>query len=525
MKRAGAAIVAVFLAVATHGQTRIASDIEIRQTEEEARRASTFEAKVMARVNLGELRSERNESTAAQREFETALQLARDERDTARRARDLPRYALACSWSGVALARLDRGSEAFAVLEEATRYSADSPGVWNFYSVAMLRLGLHEKAVGAARISVAAAERRMVLRPTVHEMLQLNVYRLALANGLSDGGDIATDEVEQILRGITDSLDSDALQSLRKNLGKHEEFQILTAPTTDSGMYLSTFNRAHMRLAALYENNGLAEEARREYQAVVSRRSDEAAALAGLARLSSDPKERDRYLIQSLDANPFAADVVGEYERHVESGDATAAGPGGSDGSRLRLAIQQMHDRNFRGARETLEALLETHANNDVLLSLLARTALESGDVAAARAATGKMGDTALRAELEDLLGSTSARPAFLDKPMRRVTDPSDGDLRAVLSLFAGNALSAADRATLDQEEFSSAAIFDAPEGGPFERGTMRGVPFRFQSPARFRGISSAAKPLRLTYRILGATTVGERDALLIEPVRAEAEP
>jgi len=53
MKRAGATIVAIFLAVAAHGQTRIATDIEIRQMEEEARRASSFEGKVTARVNLG----------------------------------------------------------------------------------------------------------------------------------------------------------------------------------------------------------------------------------------------------------------------------------------------------------------------------------------------------------------------------------------------------------------------------------------------------------------------------------------
>src|SRR6185436_3961010 len=114
---------------------------------EEARRAAGFDARVSARVNLGELRAERNESAAARREFETALQLARDERNAARRDRDLPRYAVACSWSGVALARLDRGPEAFAVLEEAARYSADWPGLWNLYSAAMLRVRLNEKAI------------------------------------------------------------------------------------------------------------------------------------------------------------------------------------------------------------------------------------------------------------------------------------------------------------------------------------------------------------------------------------------
>ena len=513
MKRAVVVAIAAFLALSSHAQTRIASDIEIRQMEEEAKRASSFEARVTARVNLGELRSERNESAAAQREFETALEIARVERHDARRDRDMPRYALACGWSGVALARLERGTEAFAVFEEATRYSADSPGLWNLYSVAMYRLSLNEKAIGAARLSVAVAERKLGPRPAVRALLELNVHRMALAIGLLEGGD--QDEAEEILRGITESLDSDAFQSLRKNLGKREEFQIVTAPTTDSGIYLTTFNRAHMRLAAIYENSGRAEEAGREYQAVVSRRSDEASALAGLARLTSDPKERDRYLIQSLDANPFAAAVVEAYQRHVESGAASPAA-GGSAGSRVRLAIQQSHDRNFRGARETLEALMKVHADNDVLLSLLARTALESGDEAAARAATGKMGDTALRAEVEDLLGASSSRPWFLDKPVRLVADPSEAELRTVLSLFSGNALSPADRATLDQEEFSSIVKLDGSEIG-----SINGVPFRFQTPTDFRSASNP-KSLRLTYRILGATTAGGRDALLIESVRVE---
>jgi len=485
-------VAAVFLALAARAQTRIASDVEIRQMEEEARRAAGFDARVSARVNLGELRAERNESAAAQREFETALQLARDERNAARGDRDLARYAIACAWSGIALARLGRGAEAFAVLEEAVRDSGDTPGVWNLYSVAMFRLGKQEKAIGAARISVAAAERKTAAQATVRDLLELNMDRFALAQGLLDAGE---DEGAQLLRTIAESLESGAFQPLRKALERREEFQIVTAPRTESGMYLALFNRSHMRLGQLYENEGLVEQARREYQAVVNRRSDEPAALAALARLASDAKERDRYLIESLDANPFAAGVVTDYEDHVASGDASPAAEDDSEGSRVRLAIQQIHRLEFRRARETLKPLLDAHPNNDVLQSLLERATLRSEDL---------------------------PRPRFLDKPADLVTDPTESELLAVLSLFAGNAIAAEDRATLDRAKFSSEAAFDAADGGLFEQGTMRGVPFRFQQPARFRGVAPAARRLRIVYRILGATAADGRDALLIEPLRAE---
>jgi hypothetical protein len=115
-------------------------------------------------------------------------------------------------------------------------------------------------------------------------------------------------------------------------------------------------------------------------------------------------------------------------------------------------------------------------------------------------------------------------RPWFLVKPVSRVVDASESDLRVVLTLFAANKISAEDRATLDKEELSNRVMFDAPHGGALARGTMSNVPFRFQNPARFNGITSAAKPLRMIYRILGATTVDGRDALLIEPISAVVE-
>ena len=45
----------------------------------------------------------------------------------------------------------------------------------------------------------------------------------------------------------------------------------------------------------------------------------------------------------------------------------------------------------------------------------------------------------------------------------------------------------------------------------------------RFAQPFRFTGRFSAGVPLRLTFRVLGATRAGDVEALLIEPVKLEA--
>ena len=51
--------------------------------------------------------------------------------------------------------------------------------------------------------------------------------------------------------------------------------------------------------------------------------------------------------------------------------------------------------------------------------------------------------------------------------------------------------------------------------------GAIDGVPFKFSEPMQFTATFAAHTPLRLTYRILGASG----DAVLLEPVRLEAAP
>ena len=74
--------------------------------------------------------------------------------------------------------------------------------------------------------------------------------------------------------------------------------------------------------------------------------------------------------------------------------------------------------------------------------------------------------------------------------------------------------------AELDKKIFTGQAIFSG--GPPFETGTIDGAPFRFSEPTAFNGTFAAGVPLRLTYRILGATQINGADGLLIEPIRLE---
>ncbi|HEX6179229.1 MAG TPA: tetratricopeptide repeat protein, partial [Thermoanaerobaculia bacterium] len=373
--KTAAALIALCLTCVAHAQTRIASAIEIRQMEQAAREGGDSGTRIAAYINLGDLRIGLNELAAAERDFKLALEIADQQRIDAWRLRDMGQYSLACSWMGVALGRLNRGPEAFAILEEAVRYAGNARGIWNPYSVAMYRLDRQEKGIGTGRIAVAISERNAATgRVSEHVLLELNIDRFALAQALllTEEED-AENEAEQILLRISESLESDKFASLRKNLAKKEAFEIFTAPTTDAGIFLSLFNRVHMRLAWLYEKRKLPEKAAAEFKAVLSRRSDEPIALSGLARVAATAEERDRYLILSLDANPFAEDVVNDYVKHVASGKASPAVRTGSVGSLVRLAIQQIHANDLRRAQATLKELLAAHPNNDVLWALLTR--------------------------------------------------------------------------------------------------------------------------------------------------------
>ena len=70
----------------------------------------------------------------------------------------------------------------------------------------------------------------------------------------------------------------------------------------------------------------------------------------------------------------------------------------------------------------------------------------------------------------------------------------------------------------------TSVVQFDERKDAPrirrsFESGDIDGVRFRFSEPMAFNGDFAAHAPLRLTYRVLGASN----DELLLEPIQLEA--
>jgi hypothetical protein len=100
-------------------------------------------------------------------------------------------------------------------------------------------------------------------------------------------------------------------------------------------------------------------------------------------------------------------------------------------------------------------------------------------------------------------------------------SNPTAADLRALIAAFNDNRLTPDQRAQLDRMTITSEVIFTA--GPPFETGAVDGVPFRFSEPMTFHGTFTSGVPLRLTYRILGASQLNGADALLLEPVRLES--
>lgn len=461
----------ILLSLPLVAQTRIASDFEIQQMEQQVARSRDFTAQYSGHLNLGDLRATRNENVQARTEYLEAYEIAQKERLDARKASEMTRYATATSLAAAAEARLGDAGHAFELAEEAMRYTSDSSKSWNLYANMMATLDRPSKAAGAARNAVAIEERS-------GESLDLAIYRYTLASSLIRLRQ--SPEAERLLLQVVTSLRSSKFASLQRNVQEHEAFETYTTTRGEESAYVSLLSRAQLRLARLYEDRSDAARAREQYQNVLAARSDEPTALAAMTRLARNEDERARSFIDAFNANPFSIPLIRDYQRYI--GDRPTA-PGyqpETTGDRVRAALQQMQRGELTAARETLTALTEKFPNNDTLQVLL-----------------------------REVERKRSAGP---------VTIGPSPDLRALLAAFQDNRLTPEQRTQLDQTTFTSNVVFNG--ASPFESGTIEGVPFRFSEPTVFQG--SFAANARLTYRILGATRVGEADGLLLEPVRLE---
>lgn len=460
-------VLILLLAFPAFAQTRLASDFEIAQMEKQLARSREFEAQLSGRLNLGDVRMARNETSLARAEYTKAFELAEKERLDARRDSSMTRYANATSYAALAQAKLGRDVNAFALLEEAARYASDDAEAWNLYASAMRILGHPRKAISAARNSVAIA----AAQP---DKLDLAVYQHALATALIEAGEV--NEAETLLVSITDALRSKTFESLQREVARAESFEIYSSARGDVAAYVSLLNRAQLRLASLYERRGDAERARAQYERVLEGRSDDVIALSALARLARNDAEREKYFAEAFEANPFSMQLVREYQRRPHAASIDTSTTGGA----MRNAIAQLARGETRAARASLDALLAKFPANETLRTL--------------------------RREAEGATAVSLPSAA-----------PTANELRALLADF--ERITPEQRTTLDRTTYTGTAQFS---GNVFEAGTIEGVPFRFSSPTQFAGTFDVTRPLRLTYRILGVTRSGDTDALLLEPVRLE---
>jgi len=441
-------------------QTRMASDFEIREMQAQAASARDFATQVSAHLNLGDLRESRNEHTLAVQEYKTALQAAEREREATRNNGQPGQYALGTMYAGMAEAKLGNAARAMELMDEGIRYDGDNATLWNVYASGMGSLKLAKKAVSAARNAVALE------KSTIDQI----VNRYSLALGLHDAGEHA--EAITTLEKLIADLRSPQFDKLRREAAKQEAFTNYSTVRNDVTAYLTILVRAQQELANMYEVRGDRELAKKTYEGVLQTRTDDPIALASIARLSGTPEAYS----EAFDANPFDLDLIGDYESFAKAHNLRTEGT--STGALMRIAIEQMTRGEDVAARQTLQTIADKFPNNDAVAYVFGK------------------------------LGSRKANPSKFLK-----------DLNETLKILVRNQLTAEQRQQLDETVLSANVTFDAV---PFVSGRAGGIPFRFSEPTAFKGNFAANTPLRLTFRILGATELNGASALLVEPIKLE---
>jgi hypothetical protein len=445
----------VLFAVPVFGQ-RLASDFEIAQMEKQLASVRSFQAQLSARLNLGDARAARNERSLARSEYAKALEIATKERLDARRDSSMGRYAMATSYAALAEAKLGRAPAAFALVEEAVRYTSDDPETWNLYASAMRLIDRPQKAVSAARNAVTLAD--------PDKPLDVAVYQHSLASMLVENEEL--EEAERLLVTVTESLRSPAFDSLKRAVARAEAFEVHSSARGDVAAYVSLLNRAQLRLASLYERRGATAKAREQYERVLAARSDDATALAGLARLAATSAERERHYAEAFAASPFSLTLVREYQEYLTAGETPR-----ETGHAVQKALVHLAQGETRAARAILDALLAEFPANETLKTL--------------------------------------RREADVRAPAIPAANATPAELRALLEGF--EQLAPEHRVALDAATFTSVVRFH----GRALDGTIGDVPFRFAEETVFHGDFDFTQPLELTYRIAGVAG----DALLLEPV------
>lgn len=507
---------------AAHAQReRLSSDFELQKAAAEAKSGRPFD-RIAAQLNLGDIYRSRSEPAAARSAYRKAKQEADAERLRSRAASEIATYGRATSYSGLAAAKLGRIAESIELFEESTRYLVDSAGNWNLYASAMLAAGEFGKSVGAARMAVALGERDLAAEESVAKRLDLNVYRYTFASAAAEWKSANASEAVALLDRIIGDLTSPRFQTLRDEIARNEEFELLGSVRTDSAAYNALLARSRLRLASLHEREGRAELARQQYAAVLDQRNDDPSALAGLARLAA-ATERADYFDDAFVANPFSWPLIREYEAYLRSRPSERS----SATTGVQRAVELIVSGDLAAAEHAVAALAERHPRNDTIRALRARVAFARGERNLGRRLASEIADTRIAADLRSMENVEEQARVTARRMLARghVIAATDEELRAVVRVLRTGELTPAERQSLDAKTFNSRALVDFTPSGANSvalAGRIGSLPVRFPAPTEFRGRFEPDTPLMLTFRILGPTMHEGSETLLVEPLEVK---
>lgn len=499
--------------------TRSGSDFELETLRKKLETTRESLELVAVHLNFGDIYTARRQSALAVDSYSAARSLAAQLRKRSRENSDLTLYATATAYEGLAFAKLRRTRESFDRFEEALRYLGDSGKIWNLYSSAMLLNGHPKKAAALAQSAVRLAEDDASRTPSPRTLLDLEIYRYALASAESDSGDKAA--ALETLAAISSNLERPAFDPIRSQVEKEEKFEIYSSVRGDADAYVSLFNRVNLRIAKIREERGELLLAREAYERVLALRSDDANALAALARLGSS--DRASAFAKAFDADPFSFELITTYRQYLGDGGSPAASSS-SRGAAVRTVIESLATRRNREAGEGSVRLLAESPRSDGARFLRLMTLLESGALSEAREVLAQLPPGSReRRESERLLDQRASEGSslkFLDTAAAAHT-PSTDELLAVMRGLRDGTVSAEQNRKLDGLSFRSSIKLSSSVADSAETrlttGEIKEVPFSFGREVTFQGRFEGNAIL--DYQIVGATIVDGRDALLLEPL------
>lgn len=501
-------------------EPRLTSDYEIEIARRQLERARTSRERIAPNLNLGDLYAARHETEPARGHYRAALRIAEEMVHSARKRSDLSSYADAVTYRAAALAKLGLAGDARAAFEEAIRYRSDDPSTWNLYASGMRVAGLPGKAEAAARNAVLLAEERREREGGPKATLDVAIYRYSLAGAIFEQRR-EDPESGELLAEVVSALDGPELAKVRERAREREIFEIFTIVRSDEDALVSLLNRALLLLGRHHEARGEVVAARSAWERVLRMREDDPAALAGLARLATTPRETSQWHLSSLEANPWSIPQLRQYEAFAESPDAPEPN-GSSPGASMQRAIWLLARDRGADATAEIDRIENAHGERPATIYLKTRAAIARGDAEKSESLIGRLGDLPEAAMLRrtmsarsESLASSAEILASLDSP---VVDPSS-DLLIGLARLVSESRSPAELAQIDALLFQGTVNLDealARDGSTtvFASGTIDGTPFRFSVPVAFRGDLPDGEH-RLAFRLSGMAG----PTLLVEPL------